>query len=367
VEALGRPDSFDPRRDSIVRVQARKLRERLAAYYAGEGREESCRIVYHTGSYQPAFTAVRQPAPEPRTVAVLPFMNLTADESAGYFCDGLAEELIDLLSRANGLRVVARTSSFQFKGAQMDAREIGRRLGAGWLIEGAVRGSGDRYRITARLLSSSDGYELWAGKYDRTLRDVVELETQIAVNVASALSAAAPPPASATDSEAITLYLRARYACNQRTEEGFGQALSLYTAATERDPRAAKAWAGIAECHALMMMHGLEPRAMASSQAREAASTALAIDPELAPALSVLAAVTAIHDRRFDAAEDLFRKTLALDPADATTHQAFADLSPPAKAVRRGAPSHPGGGAPRPAVRAHRQRRRLRSVLCPAL
>ena len=159
-------------------------------------------------------------------------MNLTADDGAGYFCDGLAEELIDLLARSDGLRVVARTSSFQFKGAQMDAREIGQRLGADLLIEGAVRSAGDRYRITVRLLSSTDGCEIWAERYDRTLRDVLELETQIATSVASALSAGVPPPGAATDSEAITLYLRARYAWNQRTEAGFRKALELYTAAT---------------------------------------------------------------------------------------------------------------------------------------
>jgi serine/threonine-protein kinase len=94
VEALGRAGSFDPRHDNIVRVQARKLRERLAAYYAGEGRGESCRIGYRTGSYLPAFAAARRTSSPTRTIAVLPFTNLTADHSAGYFCDGLAEELM---------------------------------------------------------------------------------------------------------------------------------------------------------------------------------------------------------------------------------------------------------------------------------
>jgi TolB-like protein len=101
-------------------VQARKLRERLAAYYAGEGRHENCRIVFQPGSYAPSFTKSQQnPSSSVRTIAVLPFTNLTADHSAGYFCDGLAEELIDLLARTDGLRVVARTSSFQFKGVSV--------------------------------------------------------------------------------------------------------------------------------------------------------------------------------------------------------------------------------------------------------
>ncbi len=324
VAALGRPSSFDPRQDTIVRVQARKLRERLAAYYVGEGSGESCRIVYRPGSYLPAFTARGRVVAPPRTVAVLPFMNVTADESAGFFCDGLAEELIDLLARCLGLRVVARTSSFQFKGAQMDAREIGQRLGAELLIEGAVRGGGDQYRITARLLSVADGCEIWAERYDRTLRDVLELETQIAASVASVLSSGAPPSGSATDNEAVALYLRARYAWNQRTEAGLHQALELYSAATERDPRAAKAWAGIAECHLVMMMHGLEPPAVAVPKARQAASDALAIDSGLGSAPYVLGSITAVHDHQFEAAEESFRKALALDPDYASAHQAYS-------------------------------------------
>ncbi len=328
VEALGRPESFDPRQDTIVRVQARKLRERLAAYYAGEGKGEGCRIVYHPGGYLPVFEGVPRAASAPfRTVAVLPFTNFTADESAGYFCDGLAEELIDLLARSNGLRVVARTSSFQFKGAPVDAREIGRRLGADLLIEGAVRGAGGRYRITARLLSSADGCEIWAERYDRTVDDVLELESEIATGVASVLSSGTPPPGSATDSAGVALYLRARYAWNQRTEAGLRQALELYTATTERDPRAAKAWAGIAECHVLMSMHGLALPHACMPKAREAALRALAIDQGLGSAWSALASVTSLYDRKFDAALEHFRRALALDPADATAHHWYAMLA----------------------------------------
>jgi serine/threonine-protein kinase len=325
VEALGRPESFDPRLDTIVRVQARKLRERLAAYYAAEGSGESYRIVYRPGSYLPAFANAHEAvAKSPRTVAVLPLMNLTADNAAGYFCDGLAEELIDLLARTEGLRVVARTSSFQFKGAQTDVRDIGQRLGADLLIEGAVRSAGDRYRITIRLLSTADGCEIWASRYDRTSRDVLELETEIAASIASALSSGTPPAVSATDAEGAMLYLQARHAWNQRTEIGFRRALELYTAATGRDPGAAKAWSGIAECHVLMNMHGLELPHECMPKAREAALKAVAIDPGLASAWSALAAVAALYDRRFESAEEHWRKALKLDPAYATAHHWYA-------------------------------------------
>ena len=324
VEALGRPASFDPHLDTIVRFQARKLRERLAAYYAAEGSDASPRIVYRAGSYLPAFTAAADAAPPVRTVAVLPLMNLTADSSAGYFCDGLAEELIDLLCRSEGLHVVARTSSFQFKGVPADVREIGRQLGADLLVEGAVRGGGERYRITVRLLSARDGCEMWACRYDRSLRDVLQLEAEIAAAIASSLTSGTPPASSATDPEGAMLYLQARYASNHRTAAGFRRALELYTAATGRDPRAAKAWAGIAECHVLMMMHGLALPHACMPAAREAALTALRVDPDLASARSALAAVTALYDRKFESAEEQWREALELDPACAAAHHWYA-------------------------------------------
>jgi serine/threonine-protein kinase len=251
-------------------------------------------------------------------------MNLTTDNAAGYFCDGLAEELIDLLARTEGLRVVARTSSFRFKGVQADVREIGRRLGADLLIEGAVRNAGDRYRITIRLLSAADGCEIWASRYDRTSRDVLELEAEIAASIASALSSGTPPAVSATDAEGAMLYLQARHAWNQRTETGFRRALELYTAATVRDPGAAKAWAGIAECHVLMNMHGLALPHVCMPKAREAALKAVAIDPSLASAWSALAGITALYDRNFESAEEHWRKALESDPAYATAHHWYA-------------------------------------------
>jgi serine/threonine-protein kinase len=327
VEALGRAESFDPRQDTIVRVQARKLRERLAAYYAAEGSGEPYRIVYRPGSYLPAFTAAHEAAAKsPRTVAVLPLMNLTTDNAAGYFCDGLAEELIDLLARTEGLRVVARTSSFRFKGVQADVREIGRRLGADLLIEGAVRNAGDRYRITIRLLSTADGCEIWASRYDRKSHDVLELEAEIAASIASSLSSGTPPAVSATDAEGAMLYLQARHAWNQRSETGFRRALELYTATTARDPGAAKAWSGIAECHVLMNMHGLSLPHVCMPMARQAALKALAIDPGLASAWSALAAVNALYDRQFESAEEHWRKALESDPALATAHHWYACL-----------------------------------------
>jgi len=205
-----------------------------------------------------------------------------------------------------------------------DVRDIGQRLGADLLIEGAVRTAGDRYRITIRLLSTADGCEIWASRYDRTSHDVLELEAEIAASIASALSSGTPPAVSATDAEGAILYLQARHAWNQRTETGFRRALELYTAATGRDPGAAKAWSGIAECHVLMNMHGLALPHVCMPKAREAALRALAVDPGLASAWSALAAVTALYDRKFESAEEHWRKALESDPAYATAHHWYA-------------------------------------------
>lgn len=324
VEALGRPPSFDPRQDTIVRVQGRKLRERLTAYYSSAGASQVCRIDYRAGSYAPAFsTADETRTTSSQTVAVLPFQNLSANHSAGYFCDGLSEELIDLLARTPGLRVIGRTSSFQFKGRQIDIREIARQLGADLIIEGAVRNEGEAYRITVRLLSCSNGCEIWAGRYDRTLHDVLQLETEIAAAISSSLKLSAPPGLEG-DSETITLYLKARHAWNRRTDTGFHEAIQLYTAATRHNPGFAKAWAGLAECYVLTMMHGLGSPAECMAKAREATSNALALDGRLAPARSALAAVLASYNRDFHAAQQQWQIALQEDPDYATAHHWYA-------------------------------------------
>lgn len=324
VEALGRPSSFDPRQDTIVRVQARKLRERLGAYYSSSDGSNICRIVYRRGNYTPTFaTANEASGISTKKVAVLPFQNLSANHSAGYFCDGLSEELIDLLAQTPGLRVIGRTSTFQFKGRKIDIREIAHQLGADLLIEGAVRSEGEFYRITVRLLSSSDGCEIWAGRYDRKLHDVLRLETEIAQAIASSLRLETVPQ-SKGDAEAITLYLKARHAWNRRTGSGFREATEFYTAATNRDPRFAKAWAGLAECYVLTMMHGLGSPDECMAKAREATSNALALDGRLAPARSALAAVLASYNRDFPAAQQQWQIALQEDPDYATAHHWYA-------------------------------------------
>jgi TolB-like protein/Flp pilus assembly protein TadD len=325
VEALGRPPSFDPRADSIVRVLARKLRENLSHYYAHDGVRDVVRFAYSRGSYVPRIE-VTGPAAESqaRTIAVLPFMNLSADHGAGYFSDGLTEELMFLLSRTANLRVVARTSCFRFKGSAEDVREIGRTLGAELLVEGGVRLHGDRLRVTARLVSATDGLEVWSDRYARTLDDRLRVQEEIAAAIARALRVQAGPRPEAPDVEAHNLYLKGRYFWNQRTEEGFRRALDFFRATVERDPAMARAYAGIADTHILMMMHGVaEPRTVIPL-ARAAALKALATDPELAAARSSLAAILHVWDQDARAAETEWLRAMRTDPAYATAYHWYA-------------------------------------------
>jgi TolB-like protein len=324
VEALGRPASFDPRADSIVRVLARKLREKLARYYEHDGVQDAVRFEYTRGSYVPRIAVTPAAGvPPARTVAVLPFLNLSADHDVGYFSDGLTEELMFLLSRTPNLRVVARTSCFRFKGSPKDVREIGQTLGAELLVEGGVRLAGGRLRVTARLLGAADGLELWSDRYDCSLDDVLSVQEEVAAAIATALRTRAAPRAAPPDLEAHTLYLKGRYCWNQRTEAGFRQALAFFGAAVARDAAMARAHAGIAETHLLMMMHGIAEPLTVIPLAREAALEALANDQHLAAARSALAALYLLG-QDVAAADTEWRRALRSDPAYATAHHWYA-------------------------------------------
>jgi serine/threonine-protein kinase len=180
MEGFDRGSAFDPRDDSIVRVDARRLRLKLKEYYRDYGVADGAEIVFTPGSYVPRFRPRQAPLigdigvsasgctpVRVGSLAILPFLNLTGDPEMEYFCDGLTEEVIATLARVRGLRVVARTSVFQFKGARSDIREIASRLNVEAIIEGSVRKSGLRLRVTAQLVAASDGCQVWSAVFDR--------------------------------------------------------------------------------------------------------------------------------------------------------------------------------------------------------
>jgi adenylate cyclase len=197
MEVFDRTSDYDPSIDAIVRVEARRLREKLKAYYTHEpGRNNPVLIALRPGSYVPIFrwlepedrkedgTAIQLGAP---SVAVLPFVNMSSEPEQEYFCDGMTEEIINSLSHVEGLKVIARTSAFQFKGVAVDIREVGQRLGADLVIEGSVRKSGDQLRITAQAIQTESGHHLWSETFRRELKDVFAIQEELAQSVVGLL------------------------------------------------------------------------------------------------------------------------------------------------------------------------------------
>ncbi len=203
-EVYDKPDTMDPRFDPIVRVEAGRLRSKLREYYEAEGRDDAVVISFRKRSYAPVFierqtrqpdahTAEAQSAGQPEgmeinSIAVLPFADMSRRRDQDHFCDGLTEELINALAHVEGLRVVARTSVFQFKGQAGDIRKIGQELNVSSVLEGSVRKYGHRLRITAQLNSAADGYHLWSETFDRETRDIFGLQEEISRIIASKLA-----------------------------------------------------------------------------------------------------------------------------------------------------------------------------------
>jgi TolB-like protein len=270
---------------------------------------------------------LRNPAPAPAApaIVVLPFVNLTPERENEYFSDGMTEELTNALARVPGLRVVARTSAFAFKGKDLDARQIAERLGVTALVEGSVRKIGDRIRLVAQLIDAADGCHLWSETYDRTLADVFGLQEELSRAIVARLpvpAAAIPrtlvrPPTRAL--EAYTLYLRGRYAALKRTPKGLALGIEYFEQALEKDSGYALAHAGLAECWVLsgFKEFGDMPEKEAMPRGKAAALDALRLNPHLSQAHTWLGAVHFLYDWDWAAAEAEFRRALELQPENA--------------------------------------------------
>ncbi|MBI3696829.1 MAG: hypothetical protein HY238_18580 [Acidobacteria bacterium] len=289
VEVFDRRSSYDPRIDPIVRVEARRLRSKLEKYYETEGRGDPVRIDFPKGGYSPVLRERDRaaPAPERRTIAVLPFANLSSDPENEYFSDGLTEELIQALTKVEGLRVVAWSSAFQFKGKARDIRQVGRQLSVDTVLEGSVRRADDRLRITAQLVDVSDGRYLWSQIYEREMKDVFAIQDEISRAIADTprikLTGALVKPYT-VNLEAYNLYLRGRFNWNKRTEEGLRKAIEYFEQALAGDAQYAPAYCGLADCYSMLGQYGLSPPREVMPQAKAAATRALDIDEALAEA-----------------------------------------------------------------------------------
>lgn len=307
----------------LAAVVARAMaKERGARYrYASEmladlGSLRRAAVAVGTG---PAAAEERGPS-----IAVLPFANMSPDPENEYFGDGLAEEIINALTRIEGLRVAARTSAFRFRGGEEDIREIGARLNVTSVLEGSVRKAGKRIRVTAQLISVADGYHLWSDRYDRELEDIFAIQDEIATAIVGGLEIklklrrGGPLVKRYTDNiEAYSLFLKGRFHWNALTAAGWAKSKDLFEKAIEIDPAFAPAYAGLAVHYGSQGFWGdMSPRE-ASRRALELAGRALSIDPELPDALGILGVIHTTFDWDWDTGERFIKRAIELDPSAA--------------------------------------------------
>jgi TolB-like protein/Tfp pilus assembly protein PilF len=259
------------------------------------------------------------------SIAVLPFVNMSADPENEYFSDGLAEDLINALTKITDLHVVARTSSFAFKGEKVDIREIGQKLNVDNLLEGSVRKVGNRVRITAQLIKVKDGYHLWSDRYDRNMEDVFAIQDEITEIIMDklmvALDVLKKPPEEhhPVNFEAYDLYLKGRYCLNKFEMD---KALTYYQQVIEQDPDYALAFASIAEVYTILSTgFDILPSKDAMPKARDAAQKALELDPNLAEAYVSLGLVALSYDWDRNATKKYFQKAIELNPNSMSAHQ----------------------------------------------
>jgi eukaryotic-like serine/threonine-protein kinase len=260
------------------------------------------------------------------SVAVLPFVNLSADAESEYFSDGLTEELIHALSRIPGLHVVSRTSAFAFKGKPQSIRTIGEALKVSTVVEGAVRTIGQKLRVNAQLVSVADGYCLWSQRFDREMKDVFEIQDEIAQKIVDMLKVKLGREESLAlikrrgNLEAYDLYLRGRFHWNKRGGEGFQRALEYFQEALTHDPDYAEVYSGIADFHIAVASWGLAVPAEAWPKAKAAAKRSLEIDDTLAEAHASMGTIRMWYEWNWKDAEREFRTAIGLNPGHPNAH-----------------------------------------------
>jgi serine/threonine-protein kinase len=265
------------------------------------------------------------PAERP-IIAVLPLQNLSAEPDSDYFVDGLTDEIIRNLAAIAGLEVRSRTSSFAFKGKRHDLRDVGRQLGVNLVVEGSVMRSGSKLRINAQLVQVAGDIPLWTERFDRDLEDVFAIQDEISRAIVSKLRLTLGRGQRRHDTsfEAYEAYLRGRYFWNQRSAEGLRKAIEHFQAAVQLDPGYADAYAGLAQSYGPLGYFGYVPPNEALAGMRAAVTRALTIDDDLAEAQAARALLLAFHEWRLTDAEPAFRRALALNAGDATTHSWYA-------------------------------------------
>lgn len=253
----------------------------------------------------------------PKALAVLPFADLSREHDLEYFADGIAEEILDLLAQTRALPVIARTSSFAFKGSNSDIGTIAAKLNVGYVVEGSVRKSGDRIRVAAKLVDAATGSSVWSETYDRKLDDALSLQTEIATAVAQSLNirlaSAGRRDIASPSAEASARYLEGRFFYNRRAPGDVAKAIELYEEAVRLDPAYARPWVGLAAAYNVEVADGAISRDVGLAKRRLALERALSVGPDLADA-HVQAARMAWQDGDAAATAEHYRRAVALAP-----------------------------------------------------
>jgi len=269
------------------------------------------------------------PIPD-KSIAVLPFLDMSAEKDQEYMSDGLAEELLNLLAQIPALHVTSRTSAFAFKGKSIPVSDIAKQLNVAHVLEGSVRKSGNRLRITAQLIDARTDTHLWSETYDRTLEDIFSVQDEIAATVVSHLKIellGATPKVRETDPKAYALYLQARQLLRKGTAKNLEESIAANQQAVAIDPGYAAAWVGLAATYLAQANKGLKPIDESYGLAREAIQKALATDPDFAPAFRSLSRIASDYDGDLNAAALHLERALALEPTDPDTIGAAAGLA----------------------------------------
>ena len=270
--------------------------------------------------------------PLDRSIAVLPFKNLSPDPQDAYLADGLTEDLIQTLGRLPGVQVIARSSVFVFRERSADVREIAELLGVRYVLDGSARRIAGDLRVSAQLVDATSGFQLWSESYDRPVSDVLRVQADIARAVARSLEVLLTRETSqrfarlaARDPSAFDAYLRGRSLWNERSVESLGRAANYFHLAIERDPEFALSHVALAELQVVLPLYGLESPDIAFPKARAAALRALELDPATAEARATLGVVSYQYDWDWQRAEQEFRGAIALNPSYATARQWYAE------------------------------------------
>ena len=372
VEVFQKDETFDPRIDTVVRTEARRLRHKLAEYYQEDGLDDPVEIALPKGSYCPVFhsrrTAAAPDAPSlpPRrfptgrrvatavalfaaaaglafwllarnravgapSIAILPFENLSGDTEQEYFSDGMTDALITGLAKIEGLRVISRTSVLHYKRTKQSVPQIGRELNVKYVLEGTVVRSADRVRVTAQLIAAPDDRHIWAESYERRREDVLALQSELARAIAQQVNARITPQeharlgSPAVEPEALDAYLQGRFNWHTRDDHRVRQSIDYFRKALSRQPDYALAYAGLADAYSVLAgrADGALRRDL-EGQSCAAARRAVELDGRLGEAHASLGGCADTWNWSEREAE--FRKAVELSPGNSTAHQWYGAL-----------------------------------------